>query len=48
MSTPKFKELKMQLEELLKKVCTFQSVSRWEEPIFFVKNEDGICGCEFI
>jgi hypothetical protein len=36
-STPKMKELKMQIEELLKKGYIRPSVSPWGAPILFVK-----------
>jgi hypothetical protein len=42
MSTPKLKELKMQLEELLKKAYICPSVSPWGAPIHFVKKKDGM------
>jgi hypothetical protein len=41
MSTPKLKELQMQLEELLKKGYIRPSVSPWVAPILFVKKKDG-------
>jgi hypothetical protein len=41
MSTPKLKELQMQLEELLKKGYICPSVSPWGAPILFVKKKDG-------
>jgi hypothetical protein len=41
MSTPKLKELQMQLEELLKKGYICPSVSHWGAPILFVKKKDG-------
>ena len=41
MSTPKLKELQMQLEELLKKGCICPSMSPWGSPILFVRKKDG-------
>jgi hypothetical protein len=41
MSTLELKELKMQLEELLKKGYIYPSVSPWRAPILFLKNKDG-------
>jgi hypothetical protein len=41
MSTPELKELKMQLEELLKKGYIHPSVSPLGAPILFVKKKDG-------
>jgi hypothetical protein len=41
MSTPKLKQLRMKLEELLKKGYTFPSVSPWGAPVLFVKKRDG-------
>jgi hypothetical protein len=41
MSTPELKELKMKLEELLKKGYIHPSVSPWGAPILFVKKKDG-------
>jgi hypothetical protein len=41
MSTPKLKELQMQLEELLKKGYIHPSVSPWGAPVLFFKNKDG-------
>ena len=41
MSTPKLKELQMQLEEIVKKGYTYPSVSPWGAPILFVKKNDG-------
>jgi hypothetical protein len=41
MSTSELKELKMQLEELLKKGYIRPSVSPWGSPVFFVKKKDG-------
>jgi hypothetical protein len=41
MSTPKLKELQMQLEELLKKGYIRPSVSPWGAPVLFVKNKYG-------
>ncbi len=41
MSTPKLKELQMQLQELLKKGYIQPSVSPWGAPVLFVKNKDG-------
>jgi len=41
MSTPKLKELKMNLEELLKKGNMLPSVSHWGASILIVKNKDG-------
>jgi hypothetical protein len=41
MSTPELKELRMQLEELLKKGYICPSVSPWGAPILFVKKKDG-------
>ena len=41
MSTLEMLELKMQLQELLKKKYTRPSVSRWGAPVLFVKNKDG-------
>jgi hypothetical protein len=41
MSTIELKELKMKLEEFLKKEYICPSVSPWGAPILFVKNKDG-------
>ena len=41
MSTPKLKELQMQLEEILKKGYIHPSVSPWGAPVLFVKKKDG-------
>jgi hypothetical protein len=41
MSTPELKELKMQLEKLLKKGYIRPSVSPWGAPVLFVKKKDG-------
>jgi hypothetical protein len=41
MSTPKLKELQMQLEEILKKGHIHTSVSPWGAPVLFVKKKDG-------
>jgi hypothetical protein len=41
MGTPRFKELQMQLEELLMKEYIFPSVTPWGAPIIFVKKKDG-------
>jgi hypothetical protein len=41
MSTPKLKELQMQLEELLKKGYICPSVSPWGAPVFFMKKKYG-------
>jgi hypothetical protein len=41
MSTPKLKELQMQLEELLKKGYIRPSVSPWGALVLFVKKKDG-------
>jgi hypothetical protein len=41
MSTPKLKELQLQLEELLKKGYIFPNVSPWGALVLFVKNKDG-------
>jgi hypothetical protein len=41
MSTPKLKELQMQLEELLKKGYVCPSVSPWGSPVLFMKNKYG-------
>jgi hypothetical protein len=41
MSTLELKELQMQLEEILKKVCIHPSVSPWGASILFVKKKDG-------
>jgi hypothetical protein len=41
-STPKLKELQMQLEELLNKGYIHPSVSPWGAPVLFVKNKDGM------
>jgi hypothetical protein len=41
MSTLELKELKMQLDELLKKGYIRPSVSPWGEPILFFKKKDG-------
>ena len=41
MSKPELKELKMQLEEILKKGYIRPSVSPWGGPVLFVKNKDG-------
>jgi hypothetical protein len=41
MSTPEMKELKMQIEEILKKGNIHTSVSPWVSPILFVKKKDG-------
>jgi hypothetical protein len=40
-STPELKELKMQLEELLKKGYIRPSMSPWGAPVLFVKKKDG-------
>jgi hypothetical protein len=42
MSTPKLKELQLQLEYLLKKGYIHPSVSPWGTPILFVKNKNGM------
>jgi hypothetical protein len=41
MSTPKLKELQLQLEEILKKGYICPSVSPWGAPVLFMKNKDG-------
>jgi len=41
MSTPKMKELQMQLEEILKKGFIHPSVSAWCVLVLFVKKKDG-------
>jgi hypothetical protein len=41
MSTPKLKELQLQLEELLKKGYICPIVSPWGAPVFFMKKKDG-------
>jgi len=41
MSTPKLKELQMQLEVILKKGYRHPSVSHWGALVFFVKEMDG-------
>jgi hypothetical protein len=41
-STPKSKELQMQLEELLKKGCIRPSVSPWGALVLFVKKKNGM------
>jgi hypothetical protein len=41
MSTPKLKELQMQLEEFLKKGYIHPSVSSWGALVLFVKKKDG-------
>jgi hypothetical protein len=41
MSTPKLKELQMQLEEILKKGYICPSVSPWGAPVMFVKKKYG-------
>ena len=41
MSTPKLKELQMQLEKLLKKCNIKPSVFPWGAPILFVRKKDG-------
>ena len=41
MSTPKLKELKIQLEHILKKGHIRPNVSPWGAPVLFVKNKDG-------
>jgi hypothetical protein len=41
MSTPELKELKMQLENLLKKGYILPSMSPWGSPVLFVKKKDG-------
>jgi hypothetical protein len=41
MSTPEFKELQLQLEELLKKGYIHPSVSPWGSSVLFVKKKDG-------
>jgi hypothetical protein len=41
MSTPRLKELQLQLEELLKKGYIRPSVSPWGAPVLFVKKKDG-------
>jgi hypothetical protein len=41
MSTPKLKELQMQLKEILKKGYIHPSVSPWGAPVLFVKKRDG-------
>jgi hypothetical protein len=41
MSTPELRELKMKLEELLKKGYIRPSVSPWGAPVLFVKKKDG-------
>jgi hypothetical protein len=40
-STPELKELKMQLEEFLKKEYIRPSVSPWGAPVLFVNKKDG-------
>jgi hypothetical protein len=40
MSTPKLKELQIQLEEFLKKGYIFPSVSPWGALVIFVKKKD--------
>jgi hypothetical protein len=41
MSTPKLKELQLQLEEILKKDYIHPSVSPWGAPVLFVKEKYG-------
>ena len=41
MSTPKFLELKMQLQELLENKYIRPSVSSWGAPVWFEKEKDG-------
>jgi hypothetical protein len=41
MSTLELKELKMQLEEIMKKGYIHASVSPWGAPVLFVKKKDG-------
>ena len=41
MSVPELKELKIQLEELLKKGYIHPSVSPWDAPVLFVKKKYG-------
>jgi hypothetical protein len=41
MSTPKLKDLQMQLEEIMKKGYILPSVSPWGAPVLFVKKKDG-------
>jgi hypothetical protein len=41
MSTPELKELKMKLEEILKKGYICSSVSPWGAPVLFVNTKDG-------
>jgi hypothetical protein len=41
MSTPKLKELQMQLEEILKKGYIHPSMSPWGAPVLFMKKKDG-------
>jgi hypothetical protein len=41
MSTPELKELKIQLEEILKKGYIHPSVSPWGAPVLFVNKKDG-------
>jgi hypothetical protein len=45
MSTPKLKELHMQLEELLKKGYICPSVSPWGVPVLFVKKDGTLRLC---
>jgi hypothetical protein len=41
MSTPKIKELQIQLEDLLKKGYIHPRVSPWGAPVLFMKKKDG-------
>jgi hypothetical protein len=41
MSTLEMKELDMQIEDILKKVCICPSLSPWGAPLLFVKKKDG-------
>jgi hypothetical protein len=41
MSMPELKELKLQLEEILKKGYIHTSMSPWGSPVLFVKKKDG-------
>ena len=41
MSTPKLKELQLQLEEILKKGYILPSMSPWGASVLFVKKKDG-------
>ena len=45
MAPTEFKELKVQLQDLVDKGFIRPSVSPWDAPVLFVKKKDGTCSC---